>query len=125
MPALRRVLNLSLLSASLLGVAAFAAERAVPASSQIASSVAAESPAAAGFLGQPACPSPLPAALSPARLPVVFFPPAQCGVCSEPECVGATRGESCTSNPDYVCGTVGRCTEDNLSRCECGLLQPI
>jgi hypothetical protein len=39
--------------------------------------------------------------------------------------VGAPRGESCGSNPDYVCGAIGRCTEDNLSRCTCDILQPI
>jgi hypothetical protein len=123
---IRRALTLSLLLAVLLSAPAFAAERAVPASPQAASPAAPASPPATGFLAEISCSPDRPAAFSPAPLPMVApFPPARCGVCSEPECVGLTRGETCPSNPDYVCGYVGRCTEDNLSRCECGLLQPI
>ena len=125
MSALGRALKLSLAIACWASVSVFAAERAVQTSSQVAIS-APDSPVPAGFLGEVACPSAPPAAFSPAPSPrVVPFPPVRCGVCSEPECVGLTRGESCGSNPDYVCGYSGRCAEDNLSLCTCGLLQPI
>ena len=126
MSALRPALTLSLVFTALLSAPAFAAEDAVPAVPGIESPAGSGSPPAAGFLAELSCAPDRSVAFSPAPLPMVApFPPVRCGVCSEPECVGLTRGESCGSNPDYVCGWSGRCTEDNLSLCTCGLLQPI
>jgi len=125
MPARRHVLTLSLVLASLLTASAFATEAPVPAASRVESPAASGSPAD-GFLADLSCAPDGSVELSPAPLPMVpFFYPLHCGVCSEPECVGLTRGESCGDNPDYVCGASGICSADRLSNCTCGLLNPI
>ena len=123
---LRRALKLSLAFASLLSVSALAAERALPASSDVENPAGSGVPAAAGFLAELSCSLERPGVLSPEPLPMVLPPfPVACGVCSEPVCVGASRGEDCNASQGYVCVADRRCTEDNLSHCTCGILQPI